>query len=113
MSFQHPRRIPLSTNQIPSAWVIKARNNFRSNGMDAHVGVKAMAFSWTSFAAFFLASVLFCIGGSVGKNKDATKKSYFGRKGSKRSARERGSFIDTSSDRRVKDEYVTRYPDSP
>lgn len=81
--------------------------------MEAHVGVKAMAFSWTSFAVFFLASVFFCIGGSVGKNKDSTKKSYFGRKGSKRSTRERGSFIDSSSDRRVKDEYVTRYPDSP
>ncbi|EME38935.1 hypothetical protein DOTSEDRAFT_75589 [Dothistroma septosporum NZE10] len=90
---------------LMTAWVIKGRDNFRSAGMNASIGVKAMAFSWSSFAAFFLASVLFCLGGSVGKTKDTGKKSYFGRKGSKRSTRERGSFIDSNSDARVKDEY--------
>jgi len=47
--------------------------------------------------------VLFCIGGS-GEKKDSgyQKKSYFGRK---RSTRSRGSFRDSESGRRVKDEY--------
>lgn len=88
---------------LMTAWVYKGRNAFRSNGQDASIGVKAMAFSWATFAAFFLAALFFCIGGSVGKDKRSKKSSYFGRK---RSTRSRGSFVDSSSDRRVvKDEY--------
>lgn len=63
-----------------------------------------MAFTWATFAAWFLAAMFFCIGGAVGKDKSSNKKSYFGRK---RSTRSRGSFVDSSSDRRVvKDESV-------
>ena len=67
-----------------------------------------MGFMWAAFACFFLSTVLFCIGGSIGKTdssyKSKNKKSggYFGRK---RSTRSRGSFIDNESQRRVKDEY--------
>lgn len=71
--------------------------------MSASVGEYAMGFSWGTFAAFFLAALFFCVGGSVGKDSSSQKKSYFGRK---RSTRSRGSFIDSSSDRRVvKDDY--------
>lgn len=53
-------------------------------------------------AAFLISAVLFCIGGRVGKDESSTKTSYFGRK---RSTRSRGSFRDSESGRRVKDEY--------
>jgi len=62
-------------------------------------------FTWGAWAAFFIATVLFCVGGSVGKTDKYQKSSYFGRKRSTRSTRSRGSFIDTESQRRVKDEY--------
>ncbi len=55
---------------------------------------------------FLLATILFCVGGSVGKKDNYQQKSsYFGRKKSTRSTRSRGSFIDSESQRRVKDEY--------
>ncbi|CAK3787963.1 hypothetical protein DOTSEDRAFT_75589 [Lecanosticta acicola] len=89
---------------LMTTWVVKGRDAFRGNGQDASIGVKAMAFTWATWAAFFLASLFFCVGGSVGKDKSSKKSSYFGRK---RSTRSRGSFIDSSSDRRVvKDESV-------
>lgn len=54
-------------------------------------------------AAFFIAMILFCVGGGVNKNESSSsKRSRFGRK---RSTRSRGSFIDSESQRRVKDEY--------
>lgn len=89
-------------NTICSAWVVKGRDGFRSNGMSAKIGVKAMAFTWATWACFFLAMLFFCIGGSVGRSDNKQKSSYFGRK---RSTRSRGSFVDSSSERRgVKDE---------
>lgn len=95
----------IQTNQltfINSAWVVKGRQGFRNNGQDAKIGVKAMAFTWATWACFFLATLFFCIGGSVGREKSTQKSSYFGRK---RSTRSRGSFVDSSSERRgVKDE---------
>ncbi len=58
---------------------------------------------------FLIATILFCVGGSVGKKDNYQQKSgrtsYFGRKKSTRSTRSRGSFIDSESQRRVKDEY--------
>lgn len=88
---------------LMTAWVVKGRSAWQSVGNDAKIGEYAMGFTWGTFAAWFLASLFFCIGGSVGNNKSSQKKSYFGRK---RSTRSRGSFIDSSSDRRVvKDEY--------
>lgn len=63
--------------------------------------MRAYGFTWAAFACWFLAMIFFCIGGSVGKESTG-RKSYFGRK---RSTRSRGSFIDTESQRRVKDEY--------
>lgn len=88
---------------LMTAWTIQGRNHFRSNGQDANLGVKAYAFTWSTWACFFIASILFCVGGSVGKTENYQKSSYFGRK---RSTRSRGSFRDSENSRRhVKDEY--------
>ncbi|KAF2773843.1 SUR7-domain-containing protein [Teratosphaeria nubilosa] len=87
-----------------TAWIVEGRNHFRANGQTARIGPYAMGFIWATWAAYFLAAVLLCTGGAVGKSstKSAGKKSYFGRK---QSTRSRGSFIDNESQRRVKDEY--------
>lgn len=88
---------------LMTAWTIQGRNHFRNNGQASNLGVKAYAFTWSAWATFFLATILFCLGGSVGGDKNYQKKSYFGRK---RSTRSRGSFIDSENSRRVvKDDY--------
>jgi hypothetical protein len=62
-----------------------------------------MGFAWAIWACYFIAAILFCVGGSVSKSESSyPKTSYFGRK---KSTRSRGSFIDAESQRRVKDEY--------
>jgi len=84
------------TASLMTAWVIKGRNAFQSAGFTAHVGVKLMAFTWTIVACFFIATVLFCIGGTVGRDKSSVR-----RKRSTRSNRSRGSFLESG----VKDDY--------
>ena len=91
-----------------SAWTVQARNVFRKNGQSASLGIKAYAFTWAAMGCFLIATILFCLGGSLGKKdsyQQKSKTSYFGRKKSTRSTRSRGSFIDSESQRRVKDEY--------
>jgi len=92
------------TASLMTAWTVIGRNAFRSAGQEARIGTYAYGFTWGAFACFLVATVLFCVGGSVGKNEPSrnAKKSYFGRK---KSTRSRGSFIDNESQRRVKDEY--------
>ncbi|OQN95724.1 hypothetical protein B0A48_18264 [Cryoendolithus antarcticus] len=91
------------TAALMTAWTVIGRNNFRAAGQDAHLGTYAFGFTWAAMACFLISTVLFCVGGSVGKDESRnTKSSYFGRK---RSTRSRGSFIDNESQRRVKDEY--------
>jgi ABC-type antimicrobial peptide transport system permease subunit len=89
---------------LMTAWVVKARNDWNHAGQTAKIGEYAMGFTWGTWAAYFIAGVLFCVGGAVGKRDGnyGNKTSYFGRK---RSTRSRGSFIDNESQRRVKDEY--------
>ena len=101
-------------NQPPvSAAYVKGRNNFNSNGQHATLGKYAFGFMWAAVACFFLAMVLFCVAGVASKKSSAAATSsgakkrgrYFGRKNT---ARSRGSFIDSESQRRpivVKDEY--------
>ncbi|KXT00573.1 hypothetical protein AC578_5218 [Pseudocercospora eumusae] len=89
---------------LMTAWTVKARKAFRSNNQSASLGVKAYAFSWASTACFLFAAVLFCVGGSVGKNKNTKSKGYFGRKKSTRSNHTRGSFIETN-ERGIKDDH--------
>lgn len=72
---------------------VKGRNHFRGNGQTADIGNYAFGFEWASFACYFIATVLFCVGGSSSKgDKYGTSKSRFGGKRSK-STRSRGSFI--------------------
>lgn len=85
-----------------SAWTVRGRNALRNAGENASLGKYAYGFTWASFTCFLLAMILFCVGGGVGKEKNTTSKSYFGRK---RSTRSRGSFVENGSERRVvKDE---------
>ncbi|KAK3674345.1 Eisosomes component [Recurvomyces mirabilis] len=91
------------TAALMTAWTVMGRNAFRKNGQTASLGIKAFAFTWATMGAFLIATILFCLGGSLGKKEGKAKKSsYFGRK---QSTRSRGSFIDSESQRRVKDEY--------
>jgi len=79
-----------------SAAYVKGRDNFRSNNQSARIGQYAFGFEWAAAACFFLASVLFCLGGSRSKDRTATysakRRNFFGGKRS-RSTRSRGSFI--------------------
>jgi len=79
--------------------------------MTATIGTYAFGFMWAAVACLFLAMVLFCVGGAASKSKDnyggettatTTRKSRFGRRN--KSARSRGSFIDSESQRPVVNE---------
>jgi hypothetical protein len=85
-----------------SAWTLLGRSAFRKNGQDAQIGTYAYAFTWSAFVCFLISTVLFCVGGGSGKSDTTRSGGYFGRK---RSTRSRGSFIDSESGRRVKDDY--------
>ncbi|KAH0274784.1 SUR7-domain-containing protein, partial [Aureobasidium melanogenum] len=89
---------------LMTACFVQGRNAFRRNGQSAHLGAYAFGWTWAAFAAYFLAMVLFCVGGAVSKSSTTAprKGGMFGRKASTRS---RGSFIDSESQRRVKEEY--------
>ena len=86
---------------------VMGRNNFLANNKNASLGKYSFGFMWAAVACLFLATVMFCVAGVTSK-KDSTygtrttKRSRFGRK---KSTRSRGSFIDSESQRRVKDEY--------
>lgn len=88
-----------------SAWTVKGRNAFRSNGQDANLGAYAFGFTWAAMACFLISTILFCVGGRVGKESSYKPKKSGGYFGRKQSTRSRGSFIDSESQRRVKDEY--------
>ncbi|KAF2205115.1 SUR7-domain-containing protein [Delitschia confertaspora ATCC 74209] len=85
---------------LMTAWTVQGRNAFRSNGHSAKLGVKAYAFTWTAVACFLISTILFCCGGAIGRDKSGVS-----RKRSTKSAHSRGSFLDTESQRRVKDDY--------
>lgn len=68
-----------------SAVFVQGRHAFKSNGQDAHLGVKAFAFMWTASVCQFLSCLMYCLGGAVGR-KD-TSGGYSGRK-----ERRRGFF---------------------
>lgn len=91
---------------LMTAWTVEGRNAFRSGGHSAKLGAKAYAFTWTAMACFLISSVLFCCGAVGRDHTRTTNRSFFGRKKSTRSTRSRGSFLDTESQRRVKDDYA-------
>ncbi|KAL6712625.1 Eisosomes component [Coniothyrium glycines] len=86
---------------LMTAWVVKGRNNFRSAGQEASIGKYLMGFTWAAVACFFLATIMFCLGGKLGGDSSGVKRSR-----STKSSRSRGSFIETDSQRRVKDDYA-------
>lgn len=88
---------------LMTAWVVKGRDIFRGAGYEAKIGVKLMAFTWTATACFAISTVLFCLGGTAGRHTASVSRKRSTR--STRSARSRGSFLDTESQRRVKDDY--------
>lgn len=85
-----------------SAWVVKGRDNFRSAGQEASIGRYNMGFTWGAVAAYFLATVMFCLGGKLGGDSSSGMR----RSRSTKSNRSRGSFLDTDSQRRVKEDYA-------
>ncbi|KAH9889115.1 SUR7/PalI family-domain-containing protein [Xylariomycetidae sp. FL2044] len=92
---------------LMTAVFVKMRNVFEANGRSASLGRYAFGFSWGSWAALLIATVLFFIG--IGGRKDkktaATTTTTSGRRwGRKRSTRSRRSY-DTGS-HRVKEEYA-------
>ncbi|KAH7381837.1 putative SUR7 family protein FMP45 [Cadophora sp. MPI-SDFR-AT-0126] len=94
---------------------VKARDEFRDAGISASIGRYAFGFTWGAWAAMFIATIFLFMGCGVSRKGDdhvrSTKRSgggfgnipFFRRQRSKRS--NRGSFIDTESQRRVKEEY--------
>jgi len=85
---------------LMTAWTVEGRNAFRANGTQANLGKYAYGFTWAAMACYLLATVLFCVGGGVSKNKNSAPKRTRSTK-----SMSRGSFIDSESQRRVKDEY--------
>jgi len=100
-NFAFPSEIQFLT--MSSAWVVKGRNTFRSAGFDSKVGIKSIAFTWAAMACFLIATVLFCCGGAAGREKSGVTRKRSTR--SSRSNKSRGSFLETDSQRRVKDNY--------
>jgi len=87
---------------LMTAWTVLGRNAFRNNGQAASLGRYAYGFTWAAMACYLLATVFFCVGGGMSKDR-STKSTSLRRNRSTKSAR--GSFIDSESQRRVKDEY--------
>ncbi|KEZ39414.1 hypothetical protein SAPIO_CDS10129 [Scedosporium apiospermum] len=49
-------------NKNASVTFVKARDVFRRNGRDAHIGTYAFAWTWAGWTALLLATLLFCAG---------------------------------------------------
>ena len=82
-----------------SAWVVKGRDAFRSAGFEARIGRYLMGFTWAAVACYFLATVMFCLGGRLGGDRSSSMR----RTRSTKSNRSRGSFLDTESQRKTWD----------
>ena len=88
-----------------AAYVI-GRNDFIANGQTATIGEYAFAFIWAAMACLFVATVFFCVAG-VTSRKDKTSTGKTGGRFSRRkTTKERGSFLDTESQRQVNKEYT-------
>ncbi|KAM0307547.1 hypothetical protein ACHAPM_000267 [Fusarium culmorum] len=84
---------------MTATWVL-ARNAFKSAGRSASIGRYAFGFAWASWAALFIATILFCLG--MRGDKSSSSGGYSGR-----SWRRRRSVRSTNGyeGRRVKDDY--------
>jgi hypothetical protein len=87
-----------------SATFVIARDAFRRSGRDATIGRWAFGFSWASWFALLLASILFCVAmGRKDNHAGATTGSRWGRR--RQSTRSQRVSYDVGSSHRVKDEY--------
>jgi hypothetical protein len=88
---------------LMTATFVQGRDAFHRDGRSARLGRYAFGFMWGSWAALFLASLLFCIGIRANKSRDSSGgKGYTGRRWRRnRSVRSR-----SYDGRRVKDEYA-------
>ncbi|KAI9885048.1 MAG: hypothetical protein M1823_003147 [Watsoniomyces obsoletus] len=96
------------TAALMTAAYVMGRNAFRDGDREAYLGTKAFAFVWAAMACLLLATILFFSILATGRDTTTRSSSSRGRFafGRKRSARDRGSFIESESQRRVvKDEY--------
>ncbi|KAL1870011.1 hypothetical protein VTK73DRAFT_2820 [Phialemonium thermophilum] len=84
---------------LMTATFVQARNAFHRAGRSASLGKWAFGFSWGSWFALFLATVLLCMGTAGRKDHDAVAASSGSRWRRRRSTRSE------YSGRRVKDEY--------
>ncbi|KAM3071804.1 Eisosomes component [Clarireedia jacksonii] len=106
---------------LMTAEFVQARNRFRSDGINASVGRWAFGWTWAAWAAMFLATITLCLGGALGgegrrqRRRDSrihTEPAGTGRRGGfnfyrNQRKRERGSFAENESQRRVvKDDYA-------
>ncbi|KAK3078864.1 hypothetical protein LTS18_006438 [Coniosporium uncinatum] len=99
------------TAALMTACFVQGRDAFRRNGQTASLGRYAFGFTWAAMACFLLATVSFCIGGSVSKDSKRNRRrggsnagGFLGRNKSTRSRASRGSFV-TDGSGRVKEEY--------
>lgn len=83
---------------LMTAWSVEGRNAFRSAGIASNIGAYGYGFTWAAMFCYLLATVFFCVGGGVSSRNSKPRRSK-----SQKSAR--GSFVDSESQRRVKDEY--------
>ncbi len=101
------------TAALMTAAYVMGRNDFLSQGKGASLGRYNFGFVWAAMACLFMSTVLFCVGGAKSGSRGTSsspRKSGGGRNfmGRKKTVHNRGSFIDSESQRRVvKDEYIT------
>ncbi|KAH8908068.1 hypothetical protein BR93DRAFT_592710 [Coniochaeta sp. PMI_546] len=86
---------------LMTATFVMARDAFNQAGRDASIGRWAFGFSWGSWFALLLASILFCM--AMGRKDNHTGVATGSRWGRRRSTRSRMSY--DVGGRRVKDEY--------
>ncbi|KAI2611856.1 SUR7/PalI family-domain-containing protein [Hypoxylon sp. NC1633] len=90
---------------LMTAVFVKMRNAFLANGRDASLGRYAFGFSWGSWAALLIATVLFCVG-IRGAGGDASYGGSGRRWGRQRSVRSHRSYDMNGNGRRVKEDYA-------
>lgn len=103
--FPSSQKPDFGTSLTPhSAWTVQGRNHFHNNGQGAKLGVKLYAFTWTAMACFLLATVMFCMSGALGRDRNGTPKRNRSVRTNK--SANRGSFFSTRSSRKSKDDYA-------
>ncbi|KAI1404728.1 SUR7/PalI family-domain-containing protein [Hypoxylon fuscum] len=85
---------------LMTAVFVKMRNAFIANGQNASLGRYAFGFSWGSWMALLIATILFCIGIRGGDSPTGTGRRW----GRQRSVRSRRSY--DMNGRRVKEDYA-------